>query len=65
MSYDILCPKCHRSERLKIDERGPYYCGFCDWERGIKPVVREVPKPKRNTRCPCGSGLKYKRCCGK
>jgi len=23
------------------------------------------PKPKRNDPCPCGSGLKYKNCCGK
>lgn len=26
---------------------------------------RAVPKPGRNEPCPCGSGEKYKRCCGK
>jgi preprotein translocase subunit SecA len=26
---------------------------------------RAVKKPKRNEPCPCGSGLKYKSCCGK
>lgn len=26
--------------------------------------VRPIPPPERNTRCPCGSGKKYKRCCG-
>lgn len=26
--------------------------------------VRPIPSPERNTRCPCGSGKKYKRCCG-
>ena len=26
---------------------------------------REVPKVGRNEPCPCGSGLKYKKCCGK
>jgi len=28
------------------------------------PVVREAPKVGRNDACPCGSGKKYKRCCG-
>jgi len=28
------------------------------------PVVRELPKIGRNERCPCGSGKKYKKCCG-
>jgi uncharacterized protein len=26
-------------------------------------VVRKNPKPGRNDPCPCGSGLKYKKCC--
>jgi SEC-C motif-containing protein len=30
-----------------------------------KPVVREAPKTGRNDPCPCGSGKKYKKCCGK
>lgn len=32
---------------------------------GIKfpPYVRETPKVQRNSPCPCGSGLKYKKCC--
>ena len=33
-------------------------------ERG-KPIVREEPKVGRNDPCPCGSGKKYKKCCGK
>jgi SEC-C motif-containing protein len=28
------------------------------------PVVRSEPKTGRNEPCPCGSGKKYKRCCG-
>lgn len=27
------------------------------------PRKREQPKISRNAPCPCGSGLKYKRCC--
>jgi SEC-C motif-containing protein len=30
-----------------------------------KPVVRATPKTGRNEPCPCGSGLKFKKCCGK
>lgn len=29
-----------------------------------KPVVK-APEPRRNDPCPCGSGKKYKNCCGK
>ncbi len=29
-----------------------------------KPVVRDEPKVGRNDPCPCGSGKKYKKCCG-
>ncbi len=27
------------------------------------PVARKGPKPGRNDPCPCGSGIKYKKCC--
>ncbi|MFO8045108.1 MAG: preprotein translocase subunit SecA [Halomonas sp.] len=30
-----------------------------------RPVRREGPKVGRNDACPCGSGKKYKQCCGK
>lgn len=29
------------------------------------PLKREVPKVGRNDPCPCGSGKKYKACCGR
>jgi preprotein translocase subunit SecA len=29
------------------------------------PVQRDMPKVGRNDPCPCGSGKKYKKCCGK
>jgi preprotein translocase subunit SecA len=34
-------------------------------EEGQKTVRREEDKIGRNASCPCGSGLKYKKCCGK
>jgi uncharacterized protein YecA (UPF0149 family) len=30
-----------------------------------RPVVRQTPKVGRNDPCPCGSGKKYKKCCGR
>ena len=32
---------------------------------GQEPYRRETPKIGRNEPCPCGSGKKYKKCCGK
>lgn len=32
---------------------------------GETPTVREEPKIGRNDPCPCGSGKKFKKCCGK
>ncbi|MEE8348257.1 MAG: preprotein translocase subunit SecA [Acidobacteriota bacterium] len=31
----------------------------------VKTVVRNVPKVGRNDPCPCGSGKKHKKCCGR
>lgn len=31
----------------------------------VAPVVNDAPKTGRNDPCPCGSGKKYKKCCGR
>ena len=31
----------------------------------VKTVIRAAPKVGRNQPCPCGSGKKYKKCCGR
>ncbi len=31
----------------------------------VQPIVRETPKIGRNDPCQCGSGQKFKKCCGK
>lgn len=42
-----------------------------EWERRLRTPravsgrTQTIPKVGRNERCPCGSGLKYKRCHGK
>ncbi|MCX5685771.1 MAG: SEC-C metal-binding domain-containing protein [Planctomycetota bacterium] len=33
-------------------------------EVAVKTIIRETPKVGRNDPCPCGSGKKYKKCCG-
>lgn len=39
--------------------------GVSEWvERDYQTVRRTEPKVKPNDLCPCGSGRKYKRCCG-
>jgi SEC-C motif-containing protein len=32
---------------------------------GVRTFVREAPKVGRNEPCPCGSGKKHKKCCGR
>lgn len=34
-------------------------------EQKLSTTVAKGPKISRNDPCPCGSGLKYKKCCGK
>lgn len=37
-----------------------------DWQPSVvQTYARETPKIGRNDPCPCGSGKKYKKCCGK
>jgi uncharacterized protein YecA (UPF0149 family) len=31
----------------------------------IETIVRDMPRVGRNDPCPCGSGKKFKKCCGK
>jgi SEC-C motif-containing protein len=37
---------------------------FAEGQQVNKPVQRDEPKVGRNDPCPCGSGKKYKKCCG-
>jgi uncharacterized protein YecA (UPF0149 family) len=34
-------------------------------EARVSPQRRKTPKVGRNEKCPCGSGEKYKNCCGR
>jgi SEC-C motif-containing protein len=50
-----------RAEFRKVDGRWMFHDGVMVKP---KPMVRETRKVGRNEPCPCGSGEKYKRCCG-
>ncbi|MEQ9500605.1 MAG: YchJ family protein [Deltaproteobacteria bacterium] len=49
-----------RSRFVRID--GRWY--YDDGRMVAEPVKRSAPKVGRNDPCPCGSGKKYKKCCG-
>ncbi|MFA5516726.1 MAG: preprotein translocase subunit SecA [Desulfuromonadales bacterium] len=48
----------HRRRRLILNRAG-------GGDQQPKPMTREGDKVGRNDACPCGSGKKYKKCCGK
>lgn len=37
---------------------------FVEGHVTAEPIVRSAPKVGRNDPCPCGSGQKFKKCCG-
>jgi preprotein translocase subunit SecA len=49
------------AEELYASEHG----GSEGAEVAVKQLRRNEPKVGRNAPCPCGSGKKYKKCCGK
>ena len=53
---------CERAYFQKIDGEWRFIDGKIDTG---EPYRREAPKIGRNDPCPCGSGKKYKKCCGK
>jgi uncharacterized protein len=54
-----------RAKRAEEMYEEPFDGGFDDTdERFPETSVRAEPKVGRNEACPCGSGKKYKKCCG-
>jgi len=54
-----------RLKPIENDADDEEFDGDFDEPENVKPFVRETPKTGRNDPCPCGSGKKYKKCCGK
>ena len=49
----------------KKEEKNLTYSHGDETEARKKPVIRDDDKTGRNDICPCGSGKKFKKCCGK
>jgi len=63
--YSVNDQKCEHRETStfrKIDGQWRFIDGQVDTG---EPWRREQPKVGRNDPCPCGSGKKYKKCCGR
>ncbi|MBF0356059.1 MAG: YchJ family protein [Alphaproteobacteria bacterium] len=55
-------PLLHHEKAVFRKEEGNWI--YVDGEVGPKGPPRHVEKVGRNDPCPCGSGKKYKKCCG-
>lgn len=51
--------------RPQMNHGGPAAAPQAHKETVNTPITRDKPKIGRNDPCPCGSGKKYKNCCGK
>jgi len=51
-------------EVRKPEQPSKFVLSRGEQETEKKPTVRTAPKVGRNDPCPCGSGKKYKKCCG-
>ena len=54
---EATCAVCGEPVRLGHDGESE--------EEPPDPIRREAPKIGRNDPCPCGSGRKHKKCCGR
>jgi hypothetical protein len=51
--------------RLEMHGLQPVFNVEVEEEESLAPAAAKESKPGRNDPCPCGSGKKYKNCCGK
>jgi preprotein translocase subunit SecA len=59
-------PALGRRDRVgTVDANGESQNGDGEVKLELTPVRREIPKVGRNEPCPCGSGKKFKNCCGR
>lgn len=52
-------------EEVPVGRAVPEYAAQQPQAKPVETVRRTTPKVGRNDPCPCGSGKKYKKCCGK
>ena len=56
--------RLEEKKRTYKEEKRDVFASSGGEEEKKKPVKRTMPKVGRNDLCPCGSGKKYKKCCG-
>ena len=64
----VKSEKATKEEFVDTNSDGSARADGRDGEEKVEkqtPIKRKEPKVGRNDPCPCGSGLKYKNCCGK
>ncbi|MBN1568001.1 MAG: YchJ family protein [Acidobacteria bacterium] len=69
-SVEFIAAYSQKDERIKHHELASFRkeggaWTFVDGRILYQPFRRDQPKIGRNDPCPCGSGKKYKKCCGK
>jgi preprotein translocase subunit SecA len=52
-------------ERIEEKQRQNYILSRGEDKAAVTTIRRETVKVGRNDPCPCGSGKKYKKCCGR
>jgi len=61
----MLTVQLHTAEEPKREQVATPTATSADDSSEMNRTVRKGKKPGRNDPCPCGSGKKYKKCCGK
>jgi len=66
MLFRIQVATQEETEQLEEAQQQPMYFSHGDSAAGAKrKPVKKATKIGRNQPCPCGSGKKYKKCCGR
>ena len=63
--WNVSSTKHDEVGQFAVSERQRAAATAPQGEQKIKQIKLEQPKVGRNEPCPCGSGKKYKKCCGK
>ena len=66
-TVEFVARYSHRGSNAELHEISRFQKMDGKWlyMDGSFPRPEKKPKPGRNDPCPCGSGLKFKKCCGK
>ena len=63
--WNVSAAKHDEVNQFAMSERQRAAATAPQGEQKVKQIKLDQPKVGRNQPCPCGSGKKYKKCCGK